>query len=137
MDLKTYNPKEVVIALGNHIVTGYAEDSFVSVEPLGDGVTSKSGCDGEVVRSIDPNDRYTVKIVVQYGSPTTTYLNDRRKLDKKNGTGAFPILIKDLMGNETFKSDVAWVTKAASFSKGKEAGNKEWTLETGQSSMEL
>ena len=31
--VKTYNPKEVLIALGSHIVTGYAEDSFVSIEP--------------------------------------------------------------------------------------------------------
>ena len=29
--VKTYNPKEVNIAIGTHIVTGYAEDSFVSI----------------------------------------------------------------------------------------------------------
>lgn len=136
-EVRTYNPDEVVISLGKHIVTGYAEDSFITVEPLGDGITSKSGCDGEIVRSIDPNNRYTVKLVVQYGSPTNRFLLNRLKIDKKNGRGTFPVLVKDLMGNEVFKTNVAWVTKPASFAKGKEAANKEWTLETGQSSMSL
>ena len=48
----TYNSAKVKIALGTHAVTGYAEDSFVVIEPIGGGVTSKSGCDGETVRSL-------------------------------------------------------------------------------------
>ena len=36
--IKTYNPKEVTIALGNHIVVGYADDSFITIDPNGDGV---------------------------------------------------------------------------------------------------
>ncbi len=44
--IKTYNPKEVTMALGNHIVTGYADDSFITIDPNGDGVTKKVGCDG-------------------------------------------------------------------------------------------
>ena len=54
--IKTYNPKEVTIALGNHIVAGYADDSFITIDPNGDGVTKKVGCDGEIVRSISPDD---------------------------------------------------------------------------------
>ena len=46
--IKTYNPKEVTIALGNHIVVGYADDSFITIDPNGDGVTKKVGCDGEI-----------------------------------------------------------------------------------------
>ena len=40
--IKTYNPKEVTIALGNHIVVGYADDSFITIDPNGDGVTNGS-----------------------------------------------------------------------------------------------
>ena len=29
--IKTYNPKEVVISAGPHIVTGIADDSFVNI----------------------------------------------------------------------------------------------------------
>ena len=49
MEVKTYNPKKVTVAMGNHMVRGYAEDSFITIEPVGEGVTSQSGADGDVV----------------------------------------------------------------------------------------
>lgn len=52
--VKTYDPKKVLIACGTHSVTGLADDAFVSVEPAGEGVTKKVGCDGEIVRSNQP-----------------------------------------------------------------------------------
>lgn len=134
-DIATYNPKLVAIALGNHIVTGYAEDSFVTVEPLGDGVTAKSGCDGEIVRSVDPNSRFTVKLSLLASSPTHKFLMQKYQQDKKDGNGMFPVLVKDVMGEEKFSADKAWVTKLPSVVKGKEAQNREWTLETGQAEI--
>ena len=35
--MRTYNSKKVTIACGSHIVTGYAEDSFVTIDETGDG----------------------------------------------------------------------------------------------------
>ena len=103
--IKTYNPKEVTIALGNHIVAGYADDSFITIDPNGDGVTKKVGCDGEIVRSISPGD------------------------------GMFPILIKDLKGGMVFSSDAAWPAKPASRGFGKESNNREWELHTGSGEL--
>lgn len=128
----TYNPKKVKIALGNHAVTGYAEDSFVTIEPLGDGVTSKAGCDGEIVRNVDPNSRFTVKLSLLANSPTNRYLQKRFEMDRKDGNGDFPVLVKDITGKDKFTAKNAWVTKPPASTKGKEAQNKEWTLETGQ-----
>ena len=96
--IKTYNPKEVTIALGNHIVAGYADDSFITIDPNGDGVTKKVGCDGEIVRSISPDDTYIVKLTVLQTSETNSFLQNRFKQDRQTGDGMFPILIKDLKG---------------------------------------
>ena len=128
-DLKTYNPKKVTMALGNHMVRGYAEDSFVTIEPVGEGVTSQSGADGEVVRSVDPDSRFTVKIVVQQTSSTNDFLKKMRKKDKKDGTGTFPLTVKDLMGNEVFSAEHAWVKNDASWGRGKAATDREWEIE--------
>lgn len=129
--IKTYNCKEVTIALGNHIVTGYAEDSFVTIDPNGDGVTKKIGCDGEIARSISPDDTYIVKISVLQTSDTNSFLQQKLALDLKTGDGMFPILIKDLKGGMVFSSEAAWPIRAASRGYGKEAGNREWELHTG------
>lgn len=130
--IMTYNSSKVKIALGSHSVTGYAEDSFVVIEPIDGGVTSKAGCDGEIVRSVDPNERFTVKLTLLASSPTHKFLMNKYKQDKKDGTAIFPILVNDLTGQEKFSANKAWVTKIPSSTKGKESQNKEWTLETGQ-----
>lgn len=133
--IKTYNPKEVTIALGNHIVTGYAEDSFVTIDPNGDGVTKKVGCDGEIARSISPDDTFVIKISVLQTSETNSYLQQRLDLDRKTGDGMFPILVKDLKGGMVFSSEAAWPKGPASRGYGKEAGNREWELHTGSGTL--
>ncbi len=135
-NMMTYNPAMVKIALGTHAVSGYAEDSFITIDQIDSGVTSKAGCDGEVVRSVDPNNRFTVKFVLLPNSPTNNFLLKKYKQDKKDGTGHFPVLIKDITGADKFSADCAWVTKNPTVNKGKEASNKEWTLETGQAEYE-
>ena len=129
--IKTYNPKEVIVTLGTHIVTGYADDSFVTIDPNGDGVTKKVGCDGEIVRSISPDDTYIIKISVLQTSDTNAFLQQKLALDRKTGDGMFPVLVKDLKGGMVFSTDAAWPIKAASRGFGKEAGNREWELHTG------
>ena len=41
--VKTYSPDRVKLVVGVHSVTGYADGTFVSIEPLGDGITSQAG----------------------------------------------------------------------------------------------
>lgn len=133
--VKTYNPKQVTVALGNHIVTGYAEDSFISIDPNGDGITKKVGCDGEIVRSVSPDDTYVVKLSVLQTSDTNSYLQGRLDLDMKSGDGMFPILIKDLKGGFVFSAETAWAVKSAPRSFGKEAANREWEIHTGAAEL--
>ncbi len=129
--IKTYNPKEVTVALGNHIASGFADDSFVTIDPNGDGVTKKVGCDGEIVRSISPDDTYTVKLSLLQTSSTNSYLQKRLSKDMKDGNGMFPIVIKDLKGGLVFSSDSAWPKGPASRGFGKESNNREWEIHTG------
>ena len=96
--IKTYNPKEVIVTCGTHIVTGYADDSFISIEPNGDGITKKTGCDGEIARSISPDNTYKVKLTLLQTSDSNSYFSGMVNLDRDTGNGLFPILIKDLKG---------------------------------------
>ena len=71
--IKTYNSRQVIIALGSHNASGMADDSFVTIEEKGEGVLSKTGCDGEVARAIDPCEQYTVKMSFLQMSDTSSY----------------------------------------------------------------
>lgn len=129
--IKTYNPKEVICSLGNHIVSGYAEDSFISIEQNGDGMTKKVGCDGEIARSISPDDTYIIKISLLMYSDTNPFLQEKYTYDMSTGDGMFPILIKDNRGGLVFSAEAAWVAKTAARGFGKESTGKDWEIHTG------
>ena len=127
----TYNPKKITCALGRHMVSGYADDSFITIEPAGDGTSYVIG-DGEIARSIDPSSVYTVKLTLLQASSTNGYLQKMYDKDKKDGTGTFSVNIADLLGNEKFTGATAWVTKPASWARGKAQGNREWEIVVGE-----
>lgn len=133
--MKTYNAKKVVMSFGSHMVSGYADDSFVTIAPAGDGVTMKQGCDGEIVRSVSPNDTYTVKLELLSYSPTSSWLQNQYNKDQANGDGDFSITIKDLTGGMLFNSEAAWVTKPAERGYGKEANNRSWEIQTASGNL--
>lgn len=76
--IKTYNPKEVTMALDSHIISGYADDSFLTIEPSGDGITKRVGCDGEIVRSISPDDTFVLKFTVLQTSESNSFLQSNQ-----------------------------------------------------------
>lgn len=134
-EVKTYNPKEITIALGRHLVSGLAEDSFVTIAQNSDGVTKKVGCYGEVVRSISPDNTYNIQLQLLWGSATNSYLNKMAAKDRQDGKGLFAILIKDLRGGTVFSSSAAWAVKNADRQFGREAGNVQWTIQTAEGTL--
>lgn len=132
MGVKTYNPKKVTCALGRHIVSGFADDSMITVEFAGDGTSYVAGADGEIVRSIDPSEIYTLKLALQQTSKTNAYLQKMYDKDKKDGSGTFSVNINDILGKEKFVGGIAWVTKPASFVRGKTQNNREWEIVIGK-----
>lgn len=134
-EVKTYNPKEVVVSAGPHIVTGFADDSFINIEANGDGITKKVGCDGEIARAVSPDDTAKVKIVLLQTSDSNAYFSKKVDQDRDTGDGMFPILIKDLKGGEVFSTEAAWVVKKSPLNRGKDTNNREWELDTGSATL--
>lgn len=133
--IKTYNPKQVTISLGTHTVSGLAEDSFVTIDANGEGVTKKVGCDGEIVRSISPDDTYIIKLSLLQTSDTNSFLQERFAQDISTGDALFAVLIKDLKGGLQFSADAAWVVKPSSRGFGRESNNREWEIHTGSGTL--
>ena len=134
--IKTYNPKEVTVSCGNHIVTGYAEDSFVQIEANGDGIVKKVGCDGEIVRAVSPDNTFKIKITLLQTSDSNTFFSNEIDVDRETGDGMFPVLIKDLKGGLVFSTDAAWVVRKSPVGRGRDSTNREWELDTGDATIE-
>jgi len=131
--VRTYDPRLVIITLGPHTVQGYADGTFVNIEAHGDGVSKEVGSDGEVVRSIDPDETATVTINIQYGSDTIKFAQEQYDKDRNtHGEAMFPVLIKDMRGGLVFAADEAWVENTVAREFNYEASGREITIATGK-----
>jgi len=129
--LKTYDPKKVLISLGSHSVTGYSDGTFVTIEASGDGVSKKVGCDGEVIRSIDPDGTGKITVTVHQQSPTVAFCQQQWEKDRATGEGTFPVLVKDMKGGLIFAAKDGWVVKPPDREFGKEAADREIEIDCG------
>lgn len=134
--IKTYNPKQIVASWGSHIIDGFADDSFITIEASGEGITKKVGCDGEIVRSISPDNTFKVKFALLQTSSSNAFFNQMANLDRETGEGMFPLTIKDLKGSLLFSTEAAWVIKKPSLTRGKADNNREWELDTGDATLD-
>ena len=120
--LATYSADKVTVVIGPHIVTGYADGTFINIEEMSDGAVSVAGADGEVARAMSTDPRKTVTLTVLQTSST-------------NENATFPVAIKDLRGNSLFASSTAWIKKLSNIELGKEVGAREWIIETADGVM--
>lgn len=130
MTVRTYDPKRISIVIGSHIVSGYAEDTFLSIEPTGDGTQSTSGADGEVARSLSNNRLHRITLTLQQTSMSNNALSDLLALDRASGGGGIvPLQVRDLRGDSLFAASQAWVVQNPTQEFGSEVGDREWNLD--------
>ena len=130
-DIKTYDPKKNIVIFGGRQLTGMSEKDIVSVKPNGDGIKTYVGADGEVARSLDPDDTYEVEISLAGTSSSNDYLSECYTNDKKTGSGMKPLIIKDLSGSTLFFAQQAWVAKMSDAKRGKDIDTNKWVIHTG------
>jgi hypothetical protein len=126
---RTYDPKQVKVIVGVAILSGFAEDTMVTVERDEDAFTKMVGVDGETSRAKSNNRGGTAKITLAQTSPSNDLLSGIAVLDEIKSAGVVPFTIKDLSGTSTYVSAYAWVKKLPASEYGKKVGNREWTLD--------
>ena len=134
--MKTYDPKKVLISLGSHAVSGYSDGTFVSIEANGDGISKKVGCDGEVVRSIDPDGSAKISLTLLQTSPTIAFCQQQYDKDRATGNGTFGVLVKDMKGGLIFSAKEGWVVKPPNREFAKESTDREIEIDCGEATWE-
>lgn len=126
---KTYCANNIKCVLDNsHICSGLTKDSFIKITPNGGDITYTAGAYGEVVRSIDTAQMYTVNLVTDYGSPTDEWLMARRKRDRDSYDGMFDIMIRDLGSNPLFSGQYCSIVNNPERGYGAAASTHSWTI---------
>lgn len=138
MTVRTYDPKRVNVTFGASQITGYAEDTFVGIEEITDGVTRQAGADGEVARAMSSDTGVRITLTLQQTSRSNDLLSGYLRADRlSGGGGALPVTVTDLRGTTLVAAAAAWVVKSANVELGSTLGNREWTIETGPAEVHV
>lgn len=128
--VRTYDAKRVVIVIGSHLVSGFAEDTFVSIEPSGEGTQSTAGADGEVGRSLDNNPLHRMALTLQQTSQSNDFLSTLLRRDRASGGGGIvPLEVRDLRGTTLFSASQAWVVQFPTVEFGSTISDREWAID--------
>lgn len=122
MEVKTYSPGDVNVTAGPIKITGFAEGSFVKVEPnTPEQYTAHVGAKGEVSRSKSADKSGRVTLTLKATSPANTKLQALAK-----APGLFPTAI--IAPHRTVTAPDCWIEKIPSDDFADEEGTVEWVI---------
>ena len=129
-ELKIYDPDLVDVLVGGAPLSGFVEDTFVTIEPDGDDFIEVPGVDGDLTRSKVLCRRATVTFHLMSTSRSNGSLSSLRQgdLDNPGGAGVVSFMVRDRNGVSLCTSSKAWISKAATITYGKQATPREWKM---------
>lgn len=135
MGVKTYDASQVTIIFGAiPILNGFADGTFVTVEPAGPAWTTQVGTDGEVTRSKTNNRTAVVTLTLMQSAAANDLLSARWILDDNTpgGLGVVAFFLKDNSGNTLVGAVESWIEQQPTAEFGREAGNRVWKIALGR-----
>ena len=120
MDVTSYDPKKVNVAVDGAIITGYASDSMITATKNEDAVTTEVGCKGDVVYSENANESGTITITLQGTSASLPRLRSLASSRKQ-----ISVTVSDANDSDdiSITAQKCRVVKMPDVSRGKTSGN--------------
>lgn len=130
MGAKRHNPKEIIFTWAGLNITGYAADSFISIERTAEATSSSVGAGGEVTAETINDDRKTITLSLQRTSPDNAALSTIFQAQRLSGEIFIaPMTVKDGLGNDLHVAPEAWIMDEPDAEYGAETGVREWVFE--------
>lgn len=126
---RTYNPFLVNFSFTGIPITGFAPDTFITVERNEDAFTLVVGAGGEAARSQSRNRSGTVTLTLLATSQSNDVLSAIANADEQTGIGVGTAFVKEINGTTLVSAQSAWIKKMPNVERGAEVSNVEWVLE--------
>lgn len=134
MALQTYSPEFTDLILSNdtvdHIVTNFAEGTFINIEPVSERFVPVYGAKGEAYRSSNPVRAFNLTLTLSQTSHSNDVLAMLLREDRQSLDGTFNLTFKDSSGTTIFTERNAYIGQepSQSFSGGGAIESREWTI---------
>jgi len=116
--MQTYDPKNWDLVLGGNLITGWGDNTFISITKESEAYEDAAGVDGEVVRGRKHDERATLEITLMRTSASNQILSDMYNLGRQsaNGEDIFSARLVNREGSSEHKAAEAWVQDAPAVS---------------------
>lgn len=131
LTVRTFDPKQVVVAFGPYTLTGFNDGTFIKIKRSGEAFEKKVGADGTVDRINKNRTDFDVEVVLKQTSPLNAILSGLLVADQLSNEGVLPLTIADLSGNSLFEAPQAWIKTDPEIEYGDSLGGRPWTFDTG------
>lgn len=132
MSLKVYNGGDVSAVFNGIMLSGTADKAFVTIATNEDAYSLQVGVNGDACRSQSNNNSAKITISLGQWDANNALMSALHALDKLSGSGdgVGTLLVKDNSGYSLHVAETAWITKMPDAEYGREAGSRDWVLET-------
>lgn len=135
--LATFAPNDVTIVISqqstglSYIVSGYSEDSIVTIERNAETYTLYTGADNTNTRIYNANTSAKITLSLQQTSSgndilSSLYLNDAASRDS---SGLFSISVVDNSGRSSYFSEEAYIAVVPNSQFGNKMETRDWVIE--------
>jgi len=128
--MRTYDPKNYDLIIGDRLITGFGEGTFISISSESPGFSDKVGVDGEVVRTRSHDRRATLTITLMASSEANDFLSALYAQDRDgaNGEGVVSASVVNREGSDEYRASQAWIMDDPDPSFEAEVGEREWQI---------
>jgi len=130
-EVRTYDPKQVIVTFGVLAISGYMDGTFISIEPEGDAFEKHKGADGSIDRVNKNSYSYAVTLTLKQTAPANVSLAALKYADQASNKGILPLTIKDFSGTALFTANSAWIRHEPNVGYGDSMESREWIFDTG------
>ena len=128
-DVKTYNPKKVIVTANGIPISGVADGTFVEFERSSDSFEKHVGSQGEVSRTQTADKSGSCTITLAQTSPSNDLFSGLAQIDELTGAGVIVLACTELSGSSVLMGAMAWIKKPAKAEFGKAVGNRQWVFD--------
>lgn len=133
MTVNTYSPNDVVLSIGEYIVTGW---NTITVT-RSDVTKMVRGIRGQNTRSVSLDTSCTISIELLQTSTSNDVLSEIVDQDRIKQTGRLELQIKDTSGRSVLQSVNAYISNFPDISYGAEIGTRTWIIQCLNASYEV
>jgi len=134
----TLSPTDVTVVISQasftHVVSGYSEDSNITVERGSDSYEKHVGIDNKTSRvyKSDKSGMITLSLAQTSVSNDVLDLLQRNDAAARNSSGLFSVTVKDGSGRSVYHSLEAWISKVPNSAFGSSMQMREWVIQAAE-----